>query len=248
MAASDEQQSVASTPIDGAEAAETTSSEGARRRRGRRGGRRRRRQDGSTTATPDNEAGSSSQSEIDFDEDSVDDESALGASDVSAARTSTMHTPSFASGLPVTSAESDFDDLGPASSAVNAKPQAAPVPLVKAVPAARPANPDPASSMPGFAAAIPAAEPTPSAPRPAGEKELAPAPTESLRIVAVPPNVSNENLWSKPVIQASVHIDSSVPTDASAPPTLAPAPEALRGSDLASDEETTTDHRQKPAV
>ena len=122
-----------STAADGTATAEAAA-EGGRRRRGRRGGRRRRRQDGTTGAATD--ADPNSQSELDFeDEEGVEgDSEGLDASDALRPSASAFATPVLASAMPVTSAESEFDDL----------PLDFPAPLPGAR-AARPAQPAPAA-------------------------------------------------------------------------------------------------------
>jgi len=85
--------------------------EGARRRRGRRGGRRRRRQEG--TAAGEAEGTATSQSEIDFDDEEGGEEfeTEQRSGPVASSNPVAFDGPVFASGLPVTSAESEFDDL-----------------------------------------------------------------------------------------------------------------------------------------
>jgi ribonuclease E len=106
----------AATPLANAEAAtegETAAGDGTgRRRRGRRGGRRRRRQEAGAGGDEAAVAGTS-QSEIDFDdEDGEESEGEFAASDAHVAPAGTMAPVSgFSSGMPVTSAEADFDDL-----------------------------------------------------------------------------------------------------------------------------------------
>jgi ribonuclease E len=106
----------AATPLANAEAAtegEAAACDGTgRRRRGRRGGRRRRRQDAGAGGDEAAVAGTS-QSEIDFDdEDGEESEGEFAASDAHVAPAGTMAPVSgFSSGMPVTSAEADFDDL-----------------------------------------------------------------------------------------------------------------------------------------
>ena len=92
------------------EGSEAAAGEGGRRRRGRRGGRRRRRQDGTVVGeVAGTEDGSSSQSEIDFD----DEEEGEGQESFETSSTSPVASsaPVLASAFTVTSAESDFDDL-----------------------------------------------------------------------------------------------------------------------------------------
>ena len=100
--------------VDSAAAtAESAVGEGARRRRGRRGGRRRRRPDAATGV--EGEANANSQSEIDFDDEegeTGEEFASAQAESASAGGMSAAHaTPVLASTLPVTSAESEFDDL-----------------------------------------------------------------------------------------------------------------------------------------
>ena len=91
--------------------AEATTAEGGRRRRGRRGGRRRRRQEGATTGDA-NELAAQSQSEIDFDEEeSGDEQIAAEEGSENLGTPLPFKAPTLASSIPVTSAESDFDDL-----------------------------------------------------------------------------------------------------------------------------------------
>ena len=99
------------------EGAEAAAGEGGRRRRGRRGGRRRRRQDGSVAGElAGTEDGSSSQSEIEFD----DEEEGEGQASFETSSHSPVASsaPVLASSFAVTSAESDFDDLPMAEEAV----------------------------------------------------------------------------------------------------------------------------------
>ena len=117
-------------PAEGAEAA---AGEGGRRRRGRRGGRRRRRQDGTVAGeAAGTEDGSSSQSEIDFDdEEEGEGQESFETSSISPVASS---APVLASAFTVTSAESDFDDLPMTEevAAAPAEPVAQPVHIVAA--------------------------------------------------------------------------------------------------------------------
>jgi ribonuclease E len=99
-------------PAPDANAEAAAPGEGARRRRGRRGGRRRRRQEGATPADPN--AAPTSQSEIDFDEEESGAElsEAEGSEDSENLGTPLpFKAPTLASPIPVTTAESQFDDL-----------------------------------------------------------------------------------------------------------------------------------------
>ena len=91
--------------------AEGAAGEGSRRRRGRRGGRRRRRQEGAVAG--ETEAAGTSQSEIDFEDEEGGEELEGEQIDASGSSASPVahSSPVFASSLPVTSAESEFDDL-----------------------------------------------------------------------------------------------------------------------------------------
>jgi ribonuclease E len=91
--------------------AEGAAGEGGRRRRGRRGGRRRRRQE--TGVAGEAEVAANSQSEIDFEDEegSEESENETVVSMTSNAAPLAYSAPVFASSLPVTSAEADFDDL-----------------------------------------------------------------------------------------------------------------------------------------
>jgi ribonuclease E len=98
---------------EGAPAAQGETGEGTgRRRRGRRGGRRRRRAEGGA-AEGENAATGNSQSEIDFDEEEGEEsEGEVSLGEAMAAHAGTMApSSSFSAGMPVTSAEADFDDL-----------------------------------------------------------------------------------------------------------------------------------------
>ncbi|MFA6986954.1 MAG: Rne/Rng family ribonuclease, partial [Arenimonas sp.] len=99
------------TEAGAAASAEAAAGEGGRRRRGRRGGRRRRRQE--TGAPGESEAPANSQSEIDFDDEEGAEEFESSESSAPAASHAPVAfaSPVFASSLPVTSAESEFDDL-----------------------------------------------------------------------------------------------------------------------------------------
>ncbi len=106
--------------------AEPAAGEGGRRRRGRRGGRRRRRQEGGPAGEA--ESSSSSQSEIDFEDEEDGEEFEAADSGVVATggMPAPVRAPVVASSLPVTSAESEFDDL-PAD-----LPASAPAPVAAA--------------------------------------------------------------------------------------------------------------------
>ena len=90
---------------------EAAAADGTRRRRGRRGGRRRRRPEGA--AGGESEVVGNSQSEIDFEDEEGGEELEIASQDGSVSNGSrpAFATPVLASSLPVTSAESDFDDL-----------------------------------------------------------------------------------------------------------------------------------------
>ena len=95
---------------EAAPAAEAVAGEGARRRRGRRGGRRRRRQEGG--AAGETEAAGTSQSELDFeDEEGGEELETVDASSFSNVAHNGSPAPVLVSSLPVTTAESEFDDL-----------------------------------------------------------------------------------------------------------------------------------------
>jgi ribonuclease E len=128
--------SAIATDGEPAAAAEAVAGEGARRRRGRRGGRRRRRQE--PGATGEAEVASNSQSEIDFDDEEGSEEFEGQAGDASPSfhAAPQFAAPVFASSLPVTSAESEFDDL----------PMELPPPVIVAAAAAEPAATEPVAT------------------------------------------------------------------------------------------------------
>jgi ribonuclease E len=106
-------EAVAVAVTDGASTVPGESGESTgRRRRGRRGGRRRRRQEAGA-AEGETAAVGGSQSEIDFDDEEGEEsagEVALGEAMAAHAGTVAPSSP-FSAGMPVTSAEADFDDL-----------------------------------------------------------------------------------------------------------------------------------------
>jgi len=111
-----EQDNTQAASIETTEAVgENAADSAGRRRRGRRGGRRRRRQEGGAA---DPNASPNSQSEIDFDdeeegEDSQENETADDSeqSQPAVATARPASSPTMTSAIPVTAAESDFDDL-----------------------------------------------------------------------------------------------------------------------------------------
>jgi ribonuclease E len=137
-------------------AAEGAQGEGGRRRRGRRGGRRRRRQEGA--AAEENTANPNSQSEIDFDDEDGDESEGAELEGTIESASTNAPASSFAASLPVTPAESDFEDLQ------------LDVPVAAAAKAAAPAaEREPVAAAPRFEPAQlelePIAEPSAPAPR-----------------------------------------------------------------------------------
>ncbi len=145
VAASDENANAGKSANEPAAAAtaEATAAEGGRRRRGRRGGRRRRRHEG--TAATDADSNPNSQSEIDFDDEESGEETGNDTEQTPQAKTApvSISAPVVTSSLPMTSSESDFDDLpsDPPAPATTVAPIA-----VKAVPAAMAPLSEPAVS------------------------------------------------------------------------------------------------------
>jgi ribonuclease E len=235
--------------------AEAAAGEGGRRRRGRRGGRRRRRQEGSAAADPNAPAGNS-QSEIDFDEEEPGNELEAGAAEgeENLGTPLPFKSPTLASSIPVTSAESDFDDLdgdepaaGEESSDVVAAPRAQEV-----------GNTEPPRVLvsetivppPAFTAPAPVVTMT----MPAIETIIAPTPIAEAEVVQTPvvPHESyavNENLWSQPTPEIRVTVNTSnVPPAFTAPAPVVSEPKVEEVKVFApvvvaaSSDETTTTH------
>jgi ribonuclease E len=106
--------------------------EGARRRRGRRGGRRRRRPD---QGPHDPNAAPNENSSADFDDEEGDEEDAIQVNEPALEQVKSSNAPAFAapvlvSSMPVTRAESAFDDLDEQLSSENI--QATPAPAIHA--------------------------------------------------------------------------------------------------------------------
>mgnify|MGYP001220327628 CR=1 FL=1 len=106
--------------------------EGARRRRGRRGGRRRRRPD---QGPHDPNAAPNENSSADFDDEEGDEEDAIQVNEPALEQVKSSNAPAFAapvlvSSMPVTRAESAFDDLDDQLSSENI--QATPAPAIHA--------------------------------------------------------------------------------------------------------------------
>ncbi|MEO7252343.1 MAG: Rne/Rng family ribonuclease, partial [Arenimonas sp.] len=148
---------------EAAPATEAAAGEGVRRRRGRRGGRRRRRQEGG--AAGETEVTGTSQSELDFEDEEGGEE--LEAIDGTDAFSSPAHNgsagPVLVSSLPVTSAESEFDDL----------PIDLPAATVARAQAPTASAPQPATTAP-------------TAPTPDASYSL-PVESEALRLPSAPP-------------------------------------------------------------
>jgi ribonuclease E len=112
MPAVDEGATEAVVAVDGTAPATgeaAAAGEGGRRRRGRRGGRRRRRHDEATGAAALAADGTSLE---DFDEEEPGDEPLVGTEGENLGTPLAFAAPTPVSGVPVTAAESDFDDLG----------------------------------------------------------------------------------------------------------------------------------------
>ena len=198
--------------------AEAATGEGGRRRRGRRGGRRRRRQQGEAGeagAAPGAAAGLA-----DFDEEEPDDEmdgEEGDRSDGSPMAEQRAHaTPVLTSALPVSSYESDFDDLG--------EPPSASV--------ARNEEPLPVATSAGFAAAV--QEPVAAAPETAGMVEVveeAPVQAIATPAIAAPVEAVSEVAYFadepepfQPLDEPSVIISTPIVVENTAIPAFEAAP------------------------
>ncbi|KFN44482.1 hypothetical protein N789_00310 [Arenimonas oryziterrae DSM 21050 = YC6267] len=183
---------------EGAEqTAEGANAEGGRRRRGRRGGRRRRRQEGGAA---DPNAAPNASNDMDFDEEEPGDDMEEGESTSSSPRPSgSVAMPVFASSLPVTASESDFDDLSPEPEAVVRTP-AVETPVVETVKVETPVVETPVVVAP---IAV-----TPAAPVVVAEaKPVFVAPSEPAPVVAAPavqPVAAPAPRAETPVVPAAV--------------------------------------------
>lgn len=246
---------------EGAATAPSESGEGTgRRRRGRRGGRRRRRQEGGA-AEGEATASGNSQSEIDFDdEEGEESEGDLSHGEAMAAPAGTVApTSSFSSGMPVTSAEADFDDLQldlPVSASFEPAIQAAP-PAAEPVhsealelPRTAPVMAAPVASMHVEPRVEFATAPMPE-PRPEPEVVLAlepEAPSAPVSFEAQPPVVAEPAPVAAPVVASApiyVPAPAPAPVEVVAPPAApmdAPTPAdaaAMAASDV-DDSDTLT--------
>jgi ribonuclease E len=226
-----------------------------RRRRGRRGGRRRRRAEGGA-AEGENATAGNSQSEIDFDdEEGEESEGEVSLGEAMAAHAGTMApSSSFSAGMPVTSAEADFDDLQlemPVSSSF--EPEAPPAPVAAEpvhserfeMPRSTAAMSAPVASMhvePAIEfAAVPTPEPQPQ-PEPEPVLALEPeAPSAPVSFEAQPPVIAEPEPVAVPFVASApiyVPAPAPAPVDRVAPPAApmdAPTPAdaaAMAASDV----------------
>ena len=253
--AADESAAAGVTPVVAAavEGVEGATAEGGRRRRGRRGGRRRRRQEGGTAQTGDESQDAAG--DADFDDEETEAPDAEG--NVQMARS----TPAS---LPVTSAESDFDDL-PAqadtrpAATVAATSFAAPTPAVAPVEAAVEATPviaeavaaapmaaepevvEPVAVAPVAAAPV-AAVPVPTTPREDVPKAAAQTamPTSALSTPSLSTQQSLPLGPARPAPVVTVHVEpvpvAAVPVATPAAPAVAPAIGAMAVTGAEADE------------
>jgi ribonuclease E len=252
----------AQTATDAAGKPEGATAEGSgRRRRGRRGGRRRRRQEGAAVADP-NAAVIESQDELDFDEEEPGNEAAEGETGEREDRESSENlgtrlpftAPTPASAIPVTSVESDFDDLdGDETEDEPTADRAAPTAAAPAaVEPAKPLTSDSAQAPLAFAAPAPVV----TMAMPKIDTTVAPAanaaePTLELPMATSEAHVANDGIWSQPAPELRVAAAASVPPVFSAPtsatsvqteaPAATPAVTLVATSEPATQEATDQD-------
>jgi len=205
---------------------------GGRRRRGRRGGRRRRRQAAAGALEAGNEALAAGEAENAVDDEEPD----FGDGD------STTGEPVRAA-APVSSVESDFDDIEPVSTATPvaaASPAAEPVQAPVASPAPVPA--DTPASEPVAAAPVetPVVVPAPEQPKVAAVSAepaapVAPVASQAATEPAMPVNEPLPAVFSAPPAEASVPVQPSlIPVEPVAAP-LELAPEAAAETAVSAD-------------
>ncbi len=176
-----------------------------RRRRGRRGGRRRRRQEGETAGAVDT---ANDQSEMDFEDaddvlfDTASPEPETAeAPAIADAETDSRQQPTViqrpapvvVSAIPVSTAESDFTDLGTATEALDADPMQASAESDSTSAAAEPVGAEvtatPEAVTPGVSAPEPASQPVP----PAQAEFIEPKPKQTGYVPVAPPSFSMPN-------------------------------------------------------
>jgi ribonuclease E len=206
--------------------AEATTAEGGRRRRGRRGGRRRRRQEGAAASDP-NALNAESQSELDFDEEEPGEEQAVASENAENLGTPLpFKAPTLASTIPVTSAESEFDDLD-GDEPAGSTDATYPVAEIKQDAEIEPARVLVSETILPPPAHVPPA-PVVTMSTPAIATIIAAAPTTEPDAMAAPATANesravNESMWTQPAPEIRVTVNA--PT---LPPAFtAPAPAAV---------------------
>ena len=237
--------------IEGAAAGDAATAEGSRRRRGRRGGRRRRRPEGAEGAANDPNAAPNSSSDADFDDEEGEGSEDYQEGDEPSPPMRQHNTPTFASSLPVTAAESDFDDLSsdeaPAPVAPKAMqaPVAAPAPVVAPIAATvAPVQTPVAPAAPVAPVAVrvePIAPVAPIAPTP----DVTPAPARfespAAPVASITPAAPVAPAAPAPVAASQPGtlplFAAATPTPVAAPaPTPTPIVETVPGSPVLSDQ------------